>query len=167
MSKSTQKLDKIWFTRCPVPTATGLAYKLGWLGEEFAKDGIAVQTLQETPELNRHHYDHQLPELIREGGNLLALPARAQGAPTRLIGLTWIDEWQTILVRPGSDITEPRHLKGKKAALPASMASVARAPSRTTSSRSSASSSWNCLRVSVTRASLRMEPRTCSRGREW
>ncbi len=119
MSNSTQKVDKIWFTRCPVPTATGLAYKLGWLGEEFARDGITVQTLQETPELNRHHYDHELPELIREGGNLLALPARAQGAPTRLIGLTWIDEWQTILVRPGSDITEPRHLKGKRAALPA------------------------------------------------
>jgi ABC-type nitrate/sulfonate/bicarbonate transport system substrate-binding protein len=119
MSKSTQKIEKIWFTRCPVPTATGLAYKLGWLGEEFAKDGIAIQTLQETPELNRHHYDHELPELIREGGNLLAIPARAQGAPTRLIGLTWIDEWQTILVRPGSDISEPRHLKGKRAALPA------------------------------------------------
>lgn len=119
MSKSTQKVDKIWFTRCPVPAATGLAYKLGWLTAEFAKDGIAVQTLQETPELGRHHYDHELPTLIREGGNLLAIPARAQGAKTRLIGLTWIDEWQTILVRPGSGITEPRHLKGKRAALPA------------------------------------------------
>lgn len=40
-------LDKVYFTRCPVPTATGLAYKLGWLGQEFAADGIAVETLQE------------------------------------------------------------------------------------------------------------------------
>lgn len=113
------KLDQIWFTRCPVPTATGLAYKLGWLSDEFAQDGIAVSTLQDAPrELSKHHYDHQLPTLIREGGNLLALAAKAQGAPTKLIGLTWIDEWQAILVRPDSGITRPEHLKGLKLALP-------------------------------------------------
>ncbi len=113
-------LDRLWFTRCPVPTATGLAYKLGWLQEEFAADGVAVDTLQETAsqELRRHHYDHRLPSLIREGGNMLAFGARAQGEPTRLVGLTFIDEWQTILVRPDSGITEPKHLKGKRLALP-------------------------------------------------
>lgn len=116
----TETPDTIWFTRCPVPTATGLAYKLGWLTEEFAGDGIAVSTLQENgkADLGRHHYDHQLPSLIREGGNLLAIAARAQDAPTRLIGLTWIDEWQAILVRPGSGIKEPVDLKGKRVALP-------------------------------------------------
>lgn len=115
----SDQLDQIWFTRCPVPTATGLAYKLGWLTEEFAKDGITVSTLQGGPrEFNRHHYDHQLPTLIREGGNLLAIAARAQAAPTRLIGLTWIDEWQAILVRPDSGISEPADLKGKRLALP-------------------------------------------------
>jgi ABC-type nitrate/sulfonate/bicarbonate transport system substrate-binding protein len=113
-------IDKIWFTRCPVPTATGLAYKLGWLTEEFARDGIAIHTLQDAgPELARHHYDHALPALIREGGNLLAIPAKAQGAPTRLVGLTWIDEWQAILVRPDSDIRTPEQLRGKRLALPA------------------------------------------------
>jgi ABC-type nitrate/sulfonate/bicarbonate transport system substrate-binding protein len=114
------RVEQIWFTRCPVPTATGLAYKLGWLDEEFRDDGIAISTLQEVGgELARHHYDHELPTLVREGGNLLALPARAQGAPTRLVGLTWIDEWQTILVRPGGGISAPEHLKGKRLALPA------------------------------------------------
>ena len=113
-------LDTLWFTRCPVPTATGLAYKLGWLDEEFRPDGIRIATLQDAgPELARHHYDHELPTLIREGGNLFALPARAQGARTRLVGLTWIDEWQSILVRPGSDIRSPADLKGKRLALPA------------------------------------------------
>jgi len=119
MSTSPSTVDTIWFTRCPVPTATGLAYKLGWLEQEFAADGIAIKTLQEAGgELARHHYDHQLDTLIREGGNLLALPARAQGAPTRLIGLTWIDEWQSILVRPGSGISKPQDLQGKRLALP-------------------------------------------------
>ena len=42
-------LDQIWFTRCPVPTATGLAYKLGWLTGEFADDGIKISTLQDAP----------------------------------------------------------------------------------------------------------------------
>jgi len=115
-------LSQIWFTRCPVPTASGLAFKLGWLADEFASDGIAIATLQEEAAgspLARHHYDHELPALIREGGNMLALAARAQGAPNRLIGLTWIDEGQAIIVRPDSGITEARHLKGLRAALPA------------------------------------------------
>lgn len=115
---SDQALKEIWFTRCPVPTATGLAYKLGWLDEEFSADDIRVSTLQDNRQLGRHHYDHQLPSLIREGGNILALAARAQGAGTRLVGLTWIDEWQTILVRPDSGITTPADLKGKRLALP-------------------------------------------------
>jgi ABC-type nitrate/sulfonate/bicarbonate transport system substrate-binding protein len=115
-------LDQLWFTRCPVPTATGLAYKLGWLTSEFANDGITLSTLQDAPRelgLGRHHYDHQLPSLIREGGNVLAIPARAAGAPTRLVGLTWIEEWQSILVRPESGIAEAKDLKGKRLGLPA------------------------------------------------
>lgn len=109
----------LWFTRCPVPTATGIAYKLGWLGDEFARDGIAVRTLQESGNaLARHHYDHRLPTLIREGGNMLAIAARAQGEPTRLIGLTWIEESQLILTRPDTGIAHAADLKGRRLALP-------------------------------------------------
>ncbi|BAN48736.1 ABC transporter substrate-binding protein [Metapseudomonas resinovorans] len=116
-------LQQIWFTRCPVPTASGIAYKLGWLEEEFAADGLPVSTLQEARQLGRHHYDHELPGLFREGGNVPALVARAAGAPSRLIGLTWIEEWQTILVRPDSGIRTPADLAGKRLALPAWAAS--------------------------------------------
>ncbi|WP_425928129.1 ABC transporter substrate-binding protein [Pseudomonas sp. NyZ201] len=112
-------LEQLWFTRCPVPTASGIAYTLGWLGEEFAADGLPVLTLQEARQLGHHHYDHQLPGLFREGGNVPALAARAAGSPSRLIGLTWIEEWQTILVRPGSGIRSAADLKGKRLALPA------------------------------------------------
>jgi len=113
-------LTQVWYTRCPVPTASGLAYSLGWLTEALGSDGLEVGILQDGPrELIRHHYDHQLVGLFREGGNVPALAARAEGAPTRLIGLTWIDELQAMLVRPGSGITAPEHLKGKRVALPA------------------------------------------------
>lgn len=57
-------LEQIWFTRCPVPTASGIAYKLGWLGDEFAADGLPVSTLQEARQLGHHHYDHELPGLF-------------------------------------------------------------------------------------------------------
>lgn len=110
---------ELWFTRCPVPTATGIAYKLGWLTDEFAADGITLRTLQESgSELARHHYDHRLPTLIREGGNMLAFGARAQGEPTRLIGLTWIEESQLILTRPDTGIRSAADLKGRRLALP-------------------------------------------------
>lgn len=118
-TSASAKPDEIWFTRCPVPTATGIAYKLNWLTEAFAADGIAVRTLQESgSELGRHHYDHRLPTLIREGGNMLAIAARAQGEPTKLVGLTWIEESQLILVRPDSGISNAADLKGKRLALP-------------------------------------------------
>lgn len=112
-------LDRIWYTRCPVPTASGIAHDLGWLTEEFAADGLDVGVLQDAPaEIARHHFDHELLGLFREGGNVPAIVARSQGARTRLIGLTWIDEWQSILVRPGSGISSPSDLAGRRLALP-------------------------------------------------
>ena len=119
-SVSEQTLHEVWFTRCPVPTATGLAYKLGWLAEAFGADDITVSTLQDGPaDLAHHHFDHGIEHLFREGGNVPALAARALGADTRVVGLTWFEEWQTIQVRPDSGITEPADLRGKRVALPA------------------------------------------------
>lgn len=113
-------LDAVWYTRCPVPTASGLALHRGTLAEEFAARGLDFGVLQDgPPELARHHFDHRLVGLFREGGNVPALAARSEGAPTRLIGLTWIDEWQSILVRPDSGITGAGDLKGARVALPA------------------------------------------------
>jgi len=121
VSSRKPALDKLWFTRCPVPTPSAIAYKLGWLTEEFARDGIQLATFQEDAkngELSRHHYDHELQGLFREGGNMLPIASRAQGSPNRLIGLTWIDEGQAIIVRKDSAINQPRDLKGARIALP-------------------------------------------------
>jgi 2'-hydroxybiphenyl-2-sulfinate desulfinase len=112
-------LSEIWVTRCPVPTATGISLKRGTLIKKFEQHGIDVAVLQDARKgLSVHHFDHQLPALFREGGNVPALAARSEGAPSRLIGLTWIDEWQVIIVRPDSEISKPEHLKNVKVALP-------------------------------------------------
>jgi ABC-type nitrate/sulfonate/bicarbonate transport system substrate-binding protein len=111
--------DQLWYTRCPVPTASGIAYDLGWLGRYYTEEGIAIGILQDAPlEIARHHYDHDLPGLIREGGNVPAIVARSAGAPTRLIGLTWIDERQAIVVRADDDLRQPAQLAGRRIAVP-------------------------------------------------
>ncbi|RJL35580.1 ABC transporter substrate-binding protein [Bailinhaonella thermotolerans] len=115
----TAALDAIWFTRCPVPTATGIAADQGWLAREFAADGIEVRSLQDHPGAPREtHYTHALTGLFREGGNVPALWARSRGEATRLIGLTWIEERQAILVRRGTALENPAQLKGLRLAVP-------------------------------------------------
>ncbi|MBF6454636.1 ABC transporter substrate-binding protein [Nocardia cyriacigeorgica] len=119
--------DTLWYTRCPVPTASGLAHSLGWLGETASAAGLDFGVLQDAgPELAGHHFLHELPSLIREGGNVPALAARAQGSPTRLVGLTWIDEAQAILVGPDSAVAGPANLPGIRIGVPAWAADQAR-----------------------------------------
>ncbi len=110
---------EVWMMRCPVPAASGVAWSLGWMSEAFGRDGIGVRRLVEDglnfvvddPALRAAH-------LFREGGNIDALAARALGAQTRVIGLTWIDERQAIMVRPDTVVMEPADLKGLRFALP-------------------------------------------------
>ncbi|SHM84832.1 ABC transporter substrate-binding protein [Actinacidiphila paucisporea] len=116
--------DEIWFTRCPVPTATGIAADRGSLAAEFAPDGIAVRSLRDaagqadSDGLPRSHFTHELTALFREGGNVPALWARSRGEATRLIALTWIEERQSILVRQDSDLRTPEQLRGRRLAVP-------------------------------------------------
>ncbi|UGQ12104.1 ABC transporter substrate-binding protein [Yinghuangia sp. ASG 101] len=117
---TVRRPGELWFTRCPVPTATGIAADRGWLADEFAPEGIAVRSLQDIPRdvAADHHYTHALPALFREGGNVPALWARSRGEDTRLVGLTWIEEGQAILVRDDARITGPEDLRGARLALP-------------------------------------------------
>lgn len=49
----------LWYTRCPVPTASGLAHSLGWLGEIAHTHGLDFGVLQDAgPELAARHFDH-------------------------------------------------------------------------------------------------------------
>ena len=106
----------LWYTRCPVPTALGIAAQHGWIEEEFRPDRIEVRTLQDESDakLRESHLDHWLANSFRQGGNIPAIWARSKGRATRVIGLTWTDESQVILTRRDSDIHCVADLKGKR-----------------------------------------------------
>lgn len=113
------KLDRIWLVRSPIPAASSIAWSLGWLDEEFAPNGIAVEWIREDRmRLAEQNHHAMVRSLFREGGNIPALAARALGSETRVIGLTWIDERQAIMVRPGEEIFDPQQLRGLRFALP-------------------------------------------------
>ncbi|SNR85414.1 ABC-type nitrate/sulfonate/bicarbonate transport system, substrate-binding protein [Methylobacillus rhizosphaerae] len=123
---NTTPIDTLWYTRCPVPTPLGLAARQDWFTQEFQPDNITINTLQETrdPALRESHYDHKLPHSFRQGGNVPAIWAKANGADTKVIGLNWIDEAQLILALPTAGIKEPQDLKGKRIALPRNHISI-------------------------------------------
>lgn len=112
--------DTIWYTRCNIPTPLGVSAQLGLYQQEFASDGITIKSLQESDnplELDSH-FEHTLPHSFRLGGAVPAIWARAKGQDTRVIGISWIDEYQAILALPGSGIRTAKDLKGRKLALP-------------------------------------------------
>ena len=112
--------NALWYTRCSIPTPLGIGAQLGWYQEEFAKDGIAVKSLQESqdPSEQASHFEHTLPHSFRLGGAVPPIWARARGQDTRVIGISWIDEYQAILSLPESGIRSAKDLKGRRLALP-------------------------------------------------
>ncbi len=118
--ETNNQLETLWFTRCPVPTASGIALQNGWLEGEFAPDGIAVTCLRNSADraIRESHFTHSLGNSFRQGGNAPAIYARSEGADTVLIGLHWMPQYQALLTLPGSGIETLADLKGKRLAVP-------------------------------------------------
>jgi ABC-type nitrate/sulfonate/bicarbonate transport system substrate-binding protein len=114
--RSADALSEVWYTRCPVPTPLGLAAQLGWLDDTFAREGIALRSIIDSPnrDIRRNHFSHGLDWSFRQGGNIPPIRARSEGRQTRLVGITWTDEFQAIIALPGTGITRIGHLKGRR-----------------------------------------------------
>ena len=119
-SGKLSKVDALWYTRCPTPAASSLAIQSGWMDEEFGRDGIRVSSLRESAEreVRESHFDHTQENSFREGGNIPPIWVRSRGGDTRLIALSWVDEYQVILTLPESGIHTVKDLRGRRLALP-------------------------------------------------
>lgn len=115
-----QTPDRLWYTRCPVPTASGIAIHKNWLSEAFAPEGIEVTSLRASPDrtIRESHFDHVQINSFRQGGNAPPIWSRSEGRDVVVVGLTWLPQYQSILALPGSGIKSVQDLRGKKLALP-------------------------------------------------
>jgi ABC-type nitrate/sulfonate/bicarbonate transport system substrate-binding protein len=109
-------ISEVWYTRCPVPTPVGLAAQLGYLDEGFRKDGVTLKSIIDSPDRNirQSHFDHTLDWSFRHGGNVPPIRARSEGRKTRLVGITWTDEFQAIITLPQTGIRTTKDLKGRR-----------------------------------------------------
>jgi len=109
----------IWYTRCPVPTASGIAFQRKMFDQEFAGSGYSVKNIKE---LGRSawdsHFSHAQDDLFREGGGSPPIWARANGAGTRLLAVTFMDEALRIYVRADDPAQSIQDLAGRRCALP-------------------------------------------------
>lgn len=106
----------IWYTRCPVPTTSGIAQHKQWLQNEFARHGITLDSIRASQDraVRESHFRHSLAGSFREGGNVPPIWAKAQGQDTVVVGITWVDEEQLVFVRGDSDIHTVADLRGRK-----------------------------------------------------
>ncbi|QAY96626.1 desulfurase [Methylovirgula ligni] len=110
------RVEEIWFTRCSVPTASGLAIRHGWFEDEFRPDGIAVRSIRGASDKNvrESHFTHSLANSFRQGGSIPALYARSQGQDISLIGLQALQSYRSIIALPGSGIRKLDDLRGRR-----------------------------------------------------
>lgn len=111
---------QIWYTRCPLPTASSVAIERGLLDEEFRADGIVVRSLNASSEMTvrEAHYNHSQANLFRQGGNIPPIWSRSRGADTVVVATNWIDEYQAVVALPSSGVLAAADLRGKRLGLP-------------------------------------------------
>ena len=87
---NTVKLDwkEVYYTNCPLVSASNVDQELGWTREEYKKIGVKYAFLRSTRENDWYpHYIHNLDNLIRFGGLFPPIHVHADIRRTRLLGV--------------------------------------------------------------------------------
>jgi ABC-type nitrate/sulfonate/bicarbonate transport system substrate-binding protein len=113
----------VYYTNCPLVSASNVDQELGWTREEFKKIGVKYAFLRSRAENDWYpHYIHNLDNLIRVGGLFPPVHVHADIRRTRLLGVTHAPrEGGVMMVRSRDDIYRMVDLKGKKIGLSKSL----------------------------------------------
>ena len=125
---STVKLNwkEVYYTNCPLVSASNVDQELGWTREEYKKLGVKYSFLRSCRENDWYpHYIHNLDNLIRFGGLFPPVHVQADVRRTRLLGVTHAPrEGGCMMVRSRDDIYRMDDLKGKKIGLSKSLNTI-------------------------------------------
>jgi ABC-type nitrate/sulfonate/bicarbonate transport system substrate-binding protein len=125
---STVPLDwnEVYYTNCPLVSASNVDQELGWTKEEYKKIGVNYLYLRARAENDWYpHYIHNLDNLIRFGGLFPPIHVHADIRRTRLLGVTHAPhEGGVMMVRAREDIYRMADLKGKKIGLSKSLNTI-------------------------------------------
>jgi ABC-type nitrate/sulfonate/bicarbonate transport system substrate-binding protein len=117
--------NEVYYTNCPLISASNVDQELGWTKEEYKKIGVKYGFLRSVPENNWYpHYIHNMDNLIRFGGLFPPIHVHADIRRTRLLGVTHVYEGGVMMVRSRDDIYRMSDLKGKKIGLSKSMNNI-------------------------------------------
>jgi len=113
---------EVYYTNCPLVSASNVDQELGWTREEYKKLGVKYNFIRSTPLTDWYpHYIHNQENLIRFGGLFPPINVHADIRRTRLLGLTHVYEGGVMMVRSRDNIYRMSDLKGKKIGLSKSM----------------------------------------------
>jgi ABC-type nitrate/sulfonate/bicarbonate transport system substrate-binding protein len=125
---STVPLDwkEVYYTNCPLVSASNVDQELGWTREEYKKIGVKYGFLRSREENNWYpHYIHNLDNLIRFGGLFPPIHVHADLRRTVLLGVTHAErEGGVMMVRSRDKIYRMKDLKGKKIGLSKSLNTI-------------------------------------------
>jgi ABC-type nitrate/sulfonate/bicarbonate transport system substrate-binding protein len=118
--------NEVYYTNCPLVSASNVDQELGWTKEEFKKLGVNYLYLRARAENDWYpHYIHNLDNLFRFVGLFPPIHTHADMRRTRLLGVTHAPrEGGVMLVRSRDDIYRMADLKGKKIGLSRSQNTV-------------------------------------------
>ena len=127
-NSSTVALDwnEVYYTNCPLVSASNVDQELGWTREEYSKIGVDYAYFRSRRETNFYpHYIHNQENLIRFGGLFPPIHVQADLRRTRLLGMTHVPtEGGCMLVRARDDIYRMSDLKGKKIGITKSLNTI-------------------------------------------
>ena len=116
---------EVYYTNCPLVSASNIDQELGWTREEFKKIGVQYAFLRSRRENDWYpHYIHNLDNLIRFGGLFPPIQVHADIRRTRLLGATHVYEGGCMMVRAKDNIYRMTDLKGKKIGLSKSLNTI-------------------------------------------